>query len=47
MGAIYGAKQKVASSERVRVAALACVNCVLAVLFIMLLLADGVQAAGI
>jgi hypothetical protein len=47
MGAINGATRKVTSSERARVAALACINCVLAVLFLMLLLADGVQAAAL
>ncbi len=47
MGEFDRAGRLIAQSERLRVAGLAFLTCMLALLFLMLLVADGVQAAGI
>lgn len=47
MGELHRAGNQIARSERLRVAGLAFLTCILALVFLMLLVADGVQAAGI
>ena len=47
MGAIERVERSLNRNERARVVALSAVNFVLALLFLMFLLADGVQAAAL
>ena len=47
MGEIRRTSEEIGKSERVRVTILACFTGVLAVAFLVLLIADGVQAAGL